>query len=290
MGPDKLTFDFNHNPLTPRQLLEVERIVNERIIENSRVSTLEVPFSEVRGRADIMQFFGDKYGDTVRVVQIGGQAALDGYSMELCAGTHTRATGEIGFFRILTESAIAAGVRRIEAVAGMRSYELASKESERLKALAAKLNSPVGDIEKKLDTLLSQNRELGRALKIAGQNEATRRAEELLSKVEVLNAVPAIIAHLGNADGDALQTVADALKGRFRGVAVLAAAAASGSVALVAVVTPDFVDRVQAGKLIQQIAPIVGGKGGGKPDSARGGGKDPAKIDEALAHARELLQ
>jgi alanyl-tRNA synthetase len=156
--------------------------------------------------------------------------------------------------------------------------------------LAAKLNSPVGDIEKKLDTLLSQNRELGRALKIAGQSEATRRAEELLSKVEVLNAVPAIIAHLGNADGDALQTVADALKGRFRGVAVLAAAAASGSVALVAVVTPDFVDRVQAGKLIQQIAPIVGGKGGGKPDSARGGGKDPAKIDEALAHARELLQ
>jgi alanyl-tRNA synthetase len=290
VGPDKLTFDFNHNPLTPRQLLEVERIVNERIIENARVSTLEVPFSEVRGRADIMQFFGDKYGDTVRVVQIGGQAALDGYSMELCAGTHTRATGEIGFFRILTESAIAAGVRRIEAVAGMRSYELASEESERLKALAAKLNSPVGDIEKKLDTLLSQNRELGRDLKIAGQNEATRRAEELLSKVEVLNAVPAIIAHLGNADGDALQTVADALKGRFRGVAVLAAAAASGSVALVAVVTPDFVDRVQAGKLIQQIAPIVGGKGGGKPDSARGGGKDPAKIDQALAHARELLQ
>ena len=143
----------------------MEKLVNERIIENAEVSWIEVPYAEVRGRDDIMQFFGDKYGEIVRLVQIGGQsAALNGYSMELCAGTHARATGEIGLFRILAESAIAAGVRRIWAVAGLRSYEEASKESQRLKVLAAKLNSPVGEIEKKVDALLAQQKELEKAL------------------------------------------------------------------------------------------------------------------------------
>ena len=290
VGPEKLTFDFNHQPLTSGQVRDVEKLVNERVIENARVSWTEVPYAEVRGRADIMQFFGDKYGDTVRVVQIGGQpVVLNGYSMELCAGTHTRATGEIGLFRILAESAIAAGVRRIEAVAGLRSYEVASKEGERLKVLAAKLNSPLGEIEKKIDTLLSQQKELEKALKVVSQREAVGRAKELVAQSEVLNGIPAIIANLGRADGDTLQAVADALKGQFQGVIVVAGIADPGSVALVAAVTPDFMSRIQAGKLIQQIAPIVGGKGGGRPDNARGGGKEPSRIDEALAKARTLL-
>jgi alanyl-tRNA synthetase len=290
VGPDKLTFDFNHQPLTPEQVRDVEKLVNERIIENAAVSWREVPYAEVRGRGDIMQFFGDKYGDIVRVVQIGGQAAaLNGYSMELCAGTHTRATGEIGLFRILAESAIAAGVRRIEAVAGLRSYETVSNEIERLKVLAAKLNSPLGEIEKKLDALLARQRELEKALKAVSQREAVDRARNLLAKAEVLNGIPAIIANLGHADGDTLQAVADALKGQFQGVIVVAGIADPGSVALVAAVTPDFASRIQAGKIVQQIAPIVGGKGGGRPDNARGGGKDPSKIEEALAKARTIL-
>ena len=290
VGPEKLTFDFNHQPLTHGQVRDVEKLVNERIIENAAVSWTEVPYAEVRGRGDIMQFFGDKYGDTVRVVQIGGQpAALNGYSMELCAGTHTRATGEIGLFRILAESAIAAGVRRIEAVAGLQSYEVASKEAERLKVLAAKLNSPLGEIEKKLDALLARQKELEKALKAVTQREAVSRAKELVAKAEVLNGIPAIIANLGHADGDTLQAVADALKGQFQGVIVVAGIADPGSVALVAAVTPDFASRIQAGKLVQQIAPIVGGKGGGRPENARGGGKDPSKIEEALAKARTLI-
>jgi alanyl-tRNA synthetase len=290
VGPEKLTFDFNHQPLTHGQVRDVEKLVNERIIENSGVSWTEVPYTEVRGRPEIMQFFGDKYGDTVRVVQIGGQpAALNGYSMELCAGTHTRATGEIGLFRIMAESAIAAGVRRIEAVAGLRSYETASNEIERLRVFAAKLNSPLGEIEKKLDALLARQKELEKALKSVSEREAVDRARNLLAKAEVLNGIPAIIANLGHADGDTLQAVADALKGQFQGVIVVAGIADPGSVALVAAVTPDFASRIQAGKLIQQIAPIVGGKGGGRPDNARGGGKDPAKIDEALAKARTIL-
>src|SRR5208282_5755789 len=126
VGPDKLTFDFNSAPLTPQQVADIEKLVNERILENAPVTWMEVKHNHVKDRKDVMQFFGDKYGEWVRVVQIGGTpTALDGYSMELCGGTHTRATGEIGLFRITGESAIAAGVRRVEAVAGLNAYDVA---------------------------------------------------------------------------------------------------------------------------------------------------------------------
>ncbi|HEY5952876.1 MAG TPA: alanine--tRNA ligase-related protein, partial [Terrimicrobiaceae bacterium] len=289
VGPDKLTFDFNHPPLTSAEVRDVEKLVNEKIIENAAVSWFEVPYAEVRGRGDIMQFFGDKYGELVRVVQIGGQAgALSGYSMELCAGTHTHATGEIGLFRIVSEAAIAAGVRRIEAVAGLEAYEVASGESERLKVLATKLNSPVAEIEKRLDALLLRQKELEKALKAASQRDAVGRAKELAANAQVLNGIPTILANLGQTSGDTLQAVVDALKSHFQGVIVLASAERD-SVALVAAVTPGFVSRIQAGKLIQQIAPVVGGKGGGRPENARGGGNDPARIDQALAEAKALL-
>src|SRR5262249_12111267 len=142
VGPDKLTFDFNSGPLAPQQIADIERLVNERILENAAVTWTEVPYADVKARKDVLQLFGEKYGDTVRVVQIGGRAqALDGYSMELCGGTHTRATGEIGLFRIAAESAIAAGVRRVEAVAGIEAYRRATDELRLIKTLAGKLNS-----------------------------------------------------------------------------------------------------------------------------------------------------
>ena len=236
-----------------------------------------------------MQFFGDKYGETVRVVQIGGEPkALNGYSMELCAGTHTRATGEIGLFRIVSETAIAAGVRRIEALAGLRSFETASVESERLRALAAKLNSPLADLEKKLEAVLARSKELEKALKAASQKESAVRAKELAATTELINGIPTIIANLGQIDGDALQAIVDSLKSEFRGVVVLAASD-RGSVSLAAAVSPDFTSKIQAGKLIQQIAPLVGGKGGGRPDNARGGGREPANTNDALAEARKLV-
>jgi len=289
VGPDKLTFDFNSAALTPQQIRDVERLVNEKIVENAPVSWTEVPYADVRANAGIMQFFGDKYGDVVRVVQIGGERnALNGYSMELCGGTHVRATGEIGLFRIVSEAAIAAGVRRIEAVAGLEAYELARAASDRIVGLASKLNAPIGELEKKLDALLAEQKELQKQLKAVQQRQAADTASALLAKVETLNGTPAIIAHLGAVDGDALQAVADALKGRFAGVAVLAGAS-EGSVALAASVSPEFVKAFQAGKIIQAIAPIVGGKGGGRPDFARGAGKDAAQLDAALAKAKALL-
>jgi alanine--tRNA ligase len=289
VGADKLTFDFNSAALTPAQVATVEKIVNEKIVENAGVTWTEVPYAEVKKHPAIMQFFGDKYGDIVRVVQIGGHAgAFDGYSMELCGGTHTRATGEIGLFRIVAESAIAAGVRRIEAVAGLNAYDFAHADSERLKTVAAKLNAPLGEIEKKLDAMLAQQKELERALKAAQQREATGRAKELLAKAETINGIPLILANLGATSTATNQSIVDSLKTDFKGVIVLGNVD-SGAVSLIASVSFDFTARVQAGKIIQTIAPIVGGKGGGKPDNARGGGKDAGKLDEALAKARALL-
>ncbi|MBN9692418.1 MAG: alanine--tRNA ligase [Verrucomicrobia bacterium] len=287
--PEKLTFDFNSVPLTPAQVADVERLVNERILENAGISWTEAPYADVKSRKDIMQFFGDKYGDVVRVVQIGGAAnRLDGYSMELCGGTHTRATGEIGLFRIVGENAIQAGVRRIEAVAGLEAWKRAGDELTLIKSLASKVGAPVHELEKKLEALLSHQKELEKALKAAQQREASGRAKELLARAETLKGVPALILNVGDADGDTLQSIADALKSQFPGVIVLGGQS-GGAVSLVAAVSPEFTARVQAGKLIQQIAPLVGGKGGGRPDNARGGGKDAGKLDEALAKARSLV-
>jgi alanyl-tRNA synthetase len=223
------------------------------------------------------------------VVQVGGKpTALDGYSMELCGGTHTRATGEIGLFRIVGESAIAAGIRRIEAVSGLEAYKRATEELQLIKAVAGKVNSPLGELEKKIEALLAQQKELEKQLKAAQQKQAAELARGLAAKAQTFGSTPAIVENLGPADGDFLQSIADALKGQFKGVVVLGGTA-NNAVALVATVAPELTKKIQAGKIIQAIAPIVGGKGSGRPDNARGGGKDVGKLDEALAKAKSLL-
>ena len=290
VGPDKLTFDFSSAALTPQQVAEVERLVNERILENAPVTWLEVKYSHIKDRKDIMQFFGEKYGQWVRVVQIGGRpTTLDGYSMELCGGTHVRATGEIGLFRISGESAVAAGIRRIEAVSGLEAYRAANEQLQLVRRLAGKVNSPVGELEKKIDALLAHQKELEKHLKAAQQQQAAAIATDLKAKAQGYGPVQAIVENLGAGDGDYLQAVADSLKGQFKGVVVLGGSA-NGAVALLATVSGELTSKFQAGKIIQAIAPIVGGKGGGRPDNARGGGKDAAKLDQALARARELLK
>lgn len=289
VGPEKLTFDFNGAALTPSQIRDVEKLVNERIMENAAVGWIEVPYSEVKNRSDVMQFFGDKYGDRVRVVQIGGKpGSLNGYSMELCGGTHTRGTGEIGLFRILGENAIAAGVRRIEGAAGLVAFERAIEDTTALHRLAEKLNSPLAELDKKIESLLGQQKELEKRLNAMRSREASDLAKTLEANRQTIGETPAIIQNLGEKDGEEVQAVADALKSRFKGVIVLAGAS-SGNVSLVVTVSPEFTKVFQAGKIIQQIAPIVGGKGGGKPEAARGGGKDPSKINEALQKASSLL-
>jgi alanyl-tRNA synthetase len=240
----------------------VERLVNERILENAGVSWAEVPYADVRSRADVMQLFGEKYGENVRVVQVGGRAsALDGYSMELCGGTHARATGEVGLFRILGENAVAAGVRRIEAVAGMAAYAVAQSELALLRDVAGRLNAPVAELAKKIEATVSQQKEMERQLRTAVARNASNAASELLGRAFEHNGIPVIVHNLGDADG---------------------------AVALVATVSPAFVGKVQAGKIVQKLAPVVGGKGGGRPDHARGGGKDATQLDAALAMVRTV--
>ncbi|MEI6713157.1 MAG: alanine--tRNA ligase [Verrucomicrobiota bacterium] len=289
VGPEKLTFDFSSAALTPAQVRDVERLVNERIVENASVSWSEVPYADIKPRGDILQFFGDKYGDLVRVVQIGGKpGALDGYSMELCGGTHTRGTGEIGSFRILAESAIAAGVRRIEAVAGLSAYTHATLEADRLRGIAAKLGAPLAELERKVDALLSQQKDLEKALKSALQREAAQKANALLAESEIVAGTPAIVQIVPGASGDDLQGIADAIKSQFDGVLFLFGTTAE-QVSIVSSVSPNFTARFQAGKLIQAVAGTLGGKGGGRPDNARGAGKDVNKVDAAFAQVRQLL-
>ena len=289
VGVDKLTFDFSSAALTSNQIRDIEKLVNERVLENTSVSWTELPYVEVKKQDRILQFFGEKYGDLVRVVQIGGKPqSLDGYSMELCGGTHVRATGEIGLFRIVSEGAVAAGVRRIEATAGLSAYQSAVDETLRLKTIAGLVGSPLTDLERKLETLLLTQKELEKSLRSAHQREASQTANSLLQSIETIGTVPVILGTLSETSGDALQDIADALKSQFQGVVFLAATQA-GSVSLISTVSTDFVGKFAAGKLIQAAAPCVEGKGGGRPDSARGAGRNTGGINHALAAIKQLI-
>jgi alanyl-tRNA synthetase len=208
--------------------------------------------------------------------------------MELCGGTHARATGEIGLFRIVAESAVGAGIRRIEAVAGMEAYRKASEDLQLIKSVSGKVNSPTTELEKKVEALLSHQKELEKQLRAMQQKQAAEIGRTLIGKAQTVGSVRVIAENLGSADGDFLQAIADSLRGRFQGVVVLGGAS-NGAVALIATVSPELTKQIQAGKIIQTIAPIVGGKGGGRPENARGGGKDVGKLDEALSKAKSLV-
>ena len=289
VGPDKLTFDFSSAALTPAQLSAIEALVNQRILENTPVYSSEVPYVEVKNHPGIQQFFGDKYGDLVRVVQIGGGAStFDGYSMELCGGTHTRSTGELGLFRIVSEGAVAAGIRRIEAVTGEPAYHQITADISRLHHLAQKLNTPLVDIERKIDSLLQNTKDLDKQLKAFQQKEAAQRASELLSAQEILSGTPTLIASLTDISGDELQAIADVLKGAFPGIIFLAGCQ-NQTVSLVSSVATSLVGSFSAGKLVQLAASLVDGKGGGRPDAARGAGKNIQGIPAALAAVRQTI-
>jgi alanyl-tRNA synthetase/REP element-mobilizing transposase RayT len=312
VGPDKLTFDFSSPPLTPQQRLDVENLVNEKISENAPVSWTEIPFAEAKQRKDIIQFFGEKYGDTVRVLQIGGTPrALNGYSMELCGGTHVRSTGEIGPFRIVKEEAIAAGTRRIEAVAGdaARTWarQEAARQHEKFGTLArrkpdvaplpafrddaapAEMLKQIDARATHLEKLDADVREWEKKSAKSAEAELKTRAAQIASDLARLHDEnDFVVAEVPDADGKLLQAITDAMKSKFKGPIFLVGSR-GGSVALIAYVPSTLTTKFQANKLIQQIAPIVGGKGGGRPDTAQGAGKDPSKINDALAKARELL-
>ncbi len=309
VGPEKLTFDFSSAALTHEQVRDVEKLVNERISENAPVSWKEIPYREARQRSEIQQFFGDKYGDLVRVVQIGGAPnELNGYSMELCGGTHVRATGAIGYFKIVSESAIAAGIRRIEAVAGdevmkwaaneaarqQEKFEMLSRKKTGLAQLPEFAGESADASVKSIEARAGQLRQLEAEVHDWEKQQTKAAESELRSRASNIAAelaaslIPgdALVTQVAEADGALLQAVADILKTKIAAPIVLAGST-NGRVDLVASVPKD--SKFRANEIIQQIAPIVGGKGGGRPDNARGSGKDAAKIDDALAAVRALL-
>ena len=312
VGPEKLTFDFSSGALTTEQKRDVERLVNEKITENAPVSWTEIPYVEAKKRADITQFFGDKYGDVVRVVQIGGEPErLNGYSMELCGGTHVRATGDIGSFRIVREEAIAAGIRRIEAVAGDAARDWAKQEAgrqqEKFDALirkkegiavlpafadSAEASAMLDQVDARsahLEKLETKVHEWEKQQAKTSEADLRIRAGAIANDFSAAHAGEKFcVAEVPNADAKLLQAVVDALKQKFNGPIFLAGAV-DGRVALIASVPKELTSMIQANKLIQEVAPIVGGKGGGRPEGAQGAGKDAAKIGEALAKACELI-
>ncbi len=286
VAPDKLTFDFNGQALTAGQVADIERLVNERILANESVSWKEVKLSEVKGRPDIMQFFGDKYGETVRVVQVGGKAhALNGWSMELCAGTHVRSTGEIGLFRILGESAIAAGVRRIEATAGIAAYDRSHHDAELLKSLASSGNVPVADLLKRFDALQEQVSTLEKKLKSYRDKEAGALADTLAQQAKAKDGLHFVITQVNIDNPNDLRELGAKVAGKIGASAVVVLAAVNaGKVSLVANCGADAIKAgKQAGKIVADACGRMGGKGGGKPDAAMGGGVDASKLAEALS-------
>jgi alanyl-tRNA synthetase len=312
VGPDKLTFDFSSAALTAQQKRDVEKLVNEKIAENAPVLWTEIPYAEAKKRSDIQQFFGDKYSAVVRVVQIGGESkALNGYSMELCGGTHVRSTSEIGSFRIVREEAIAAGIRRIEAVAGDAARDWAKTEAKRQEekfaslarkksgiaplpafaetdetgAMLAKIDLRAAQLEKLESEVHDWEKQTTKAAEGEMRSRATEIANELAESHAGKNS---LVADVPNADGKLLQAVVDVIKTKFDGPIFLAGVS-DGRVALIASVPKNLASKFQANRLIQEIAPIVGGKGGGRPENAQGAGSDSTKINEALTRAKELL-
>ncbi|HET9418207.1 MAG TPA: alanine--tRNA ligase-related protein, partial [Chthoniobacterales bacterium] len=312
VGPDKLTFDFSSAALAKETVRKIEKLVNAKMRENAPVSWTQIPYDEAKKRKDIQQFFGEKYGDIVRVVQIGGTPnKLNGYSMELCGGTHVRSTSEIGAFRIVREEAIAAGIRRIEAVAGEAAREWAKAEArrqrERFEILRRKKpdiaalppldeNAEIAATFDQIDIRAAHLEKLDVDLRDwekkqakAGEAQLKSRAAAIAKELEAQHrGQKSLVAEVPDADGDLLQAIADALKGKVKGPIVLASAM-NRSVALVASVPKEQTATIRADKLIQQLAPIVGGKGGGRPENARGAGKDVDKIGMLIAEARRLL-
>ncbi|MFA5192921.1 MAG: alanine--tRNA ligase [Verrucomicrobiia bacterium] len=280
VAADRMRFDFNHSEkLTDQQVSDIERLVNERIRESVPVHSLELPYSEIKSNPKIMQFFGEKYGDKVRVVQIGGeQGKFDGFSIELCGGTHTKNTADIRLFKIARESAIAAGIRRVEAVVAEFAVEFIEQQREHQLREA--------ELAKQRELEKEQAKQRQAEL----QKQAPAMAAALVAKAQKVGDLSVVIGNLGEQPAEVLRAIAEAMKALLTsGVAVLGGVA-SGKVSLVCLVTPDLVKRGKhAGKIVGELAKICGGGGGGRPDMAQAGGKDPSKLDTALQAVAGLV-
>ncbi|MEO5960066.1 MAG: alanine--tRNA ligase-related protein, partial [Opitutaceae bacterium] len=274
--PERMRFDFSHfEAATPEQLREIERLVNEKVIDNARVETYETEFD--KKPEGTLAFFGDKYGKIVRVVDIGC------YSRELCGGTHVATTGEIGLIKIVAEMAIAAGTRRIEAVAGQAAFDFVTQREAALAAVNARLNSGTHDVAQKLDSVLAHQKELEKKLKAFEQKAAAGLADELAAKATARDGLKFVNAIVTVDSPESLRSLGSQVLAKIGEGVVTLGASFGDKASLAAYCSPAAIKAGhQAGKIIADLSQKLGGKGGGKPDFAMGGGRDAAKLAEIL--------
>lgn len=281
---DRMRFDFSHfEPVTAEQIAQLEQQVNAQIRANTPLTTQLMNIEQAK-QAGAMALFGEKYDDDVRVVQMGD------FSMELCGGTHVRATGDIGLFRIVNETGIASGVRRIEVVTGAAAINYTLQQQRIVDKLAAEFKTDRESVSDKVAQLQAKNKDLERQKEQLQQKLAQQAGGGLINQATEIAGIKVIVAELEQTDPKALRGLVDDLKNQLSSGIVLLGTAQANKVSLIAGVTKDLTARVKAGELVNQAANVVGGKGGGRPDMAQAGGSQPEHLSEALATATSWLE
>jgi alanyl-tRNA synthetase len=284
VASDRLRFDFNHTgTLTDEKLAVIETHVNQHIREDAGVTIQEASFDEAI-RQGALAFFGDKYGDRVRVVKIGD------FSTELCGGTHVHRSGEIGIFKLHSEGGVAAGVRRVEAFTGEGALDLIRSYEQRLKEIGELVRTSADDAVDKLRKLLERQRELEKEIEKLRGEFGKNQIPDLLAKRQNIDGINVLVTQVDGIDAKQLREIADQLKEKLGSGVIVLASAGENNVSLVASVSQDLTRRYHAGNIIKELARMMGGGGGGRPDFAQAGGKEPSKIDAALKKAEELIR
>jgi alanyl-tRNA synthetase len=284
VAPDRLRFDFTHfSAVKPAELRQIESLVNEHIRTNCQVMTHILDVDEALQRG-AMALFDEKYGDRVRMVQVGE------ISKELCGGTHTKATGDIGLFKITSEASVAAGIRRIEALTGAAAYEYINRQEAELQKAAQLLKSSPAEVVSRLEKLTSFAKQQEKEIQKLQQQLAKSQLDGLLLNSRQINGIEVLSSTADNMDMERLRDMADLLRDKM-GSGVVALGTTQGDrVLLVTMVSKDLTDKLHAGKIIQQVAKITGGSGGGRPDMAQAGGKDPQKLSQALQEVYGIVE
>ena len=283
--PDRLRFDFTHfAAMTPEEIQQVEDIVNEKILESLPISATQESIEDAR-KLGAMALFGEKYGNIVRVVNMGG------YSIELCGGAHLDNTAQVGSFKIVSESGIASGVRRIEALTGAAALKHYQHQEESLKAVCKAVKSNPENMVKRVEAVIAEQKQLAKELESLKAKMAGGAADSILANAVEVKGIKLVAAEVKEADANALRTMGDQLKNKLGSGVVVLASANGGKVNLLAMATDDAVKAgAHAGNIIKATAAVCGGGGGGRPNMAQAGGKDASKITEALTKAKEVLE
>jgi alanyl-tRNA synthetase len=273
---EKTRFDFTHNqPVTAEQIREVEARVNAEILQNHATQARVMDIESAKGTGAMM-LFGEKYGETVRVLEIGS-------SRELCGGTHVQRTGDIGLFKVVSEGGVAAGIRRIEAVTGANALAYLQQLEATVQAVAGSLKAAPGELNGRIGQVLDQVRALEKEVAQLKGKLASSQGDELAAQAVDVKGIKVLAARLEGADARTLRDTMDKLKGKLKSAAIVLAAVDGAKVQIAAGVTADSMGKVKAGELVNFVAQQVGGKGGGKPDMAMAGGTDASKLPGALS-------